>query len=248
MGGRTDPQRIAALSGRAGPGCPSDPSGLDLGGACAGGSRGCGRHRATLETLRRRLSSPLPPALCGPVRDATPEGAHIMSDRVVPYLRQPESIYAESREIIRKAIGTHQFSADEIEIVLRMIQASADMDYATSTVFTTGAVTAGIHALRAGLDLVLDVEMVKVGVEHDKLERWGGQIRCCIQDPDVQERALALGTTRASIGIEKAANRADGGVVAIGNAPTALFTVVELIMEGRLRPALVIGMPVGFVL
>jgi len=171
-----------------------------------------------------------------------------MSDRVVPYLRQPESIYAESREIIRKAIGTHQFSADEFEIVLRMIQASADMDYATSTVFTTGAVTAGIHALRAGLDLVLDVEMVKVGVEHDKLERWGGQIRCCIQDPDVQERAVALGTTRASVGIAKAVDRADGCVVAIGNAPTALFTVVELITEGRLRPALVIGMPVGFVL
>jgi precorrin-8X/cobalt-precorrin-8 methylmutase len=171
-----------------------------------------------------------------------------MSERVGPYLREPQSIYAESREVIRTAVGAHHFGADEFEIVLRMIQASADLDYATTTVFTPGAVTAGVHALRAGADLVLDVEMVKVGVEHDKLKRWGSTIRCCIQDPDVKERAAALGTTRASVGIGKAAARADGCVVAIGNAPTALFTVVELIASGQLRPALVIGMPVGFVL
>jgi precorrin-8X/cobalt-precorrin-8 methylmutase len=171
-----------------------------------------------------------------------------MSERVGPYLREPQSIYAESREVIRTAVGTHHFGADEFEIVLRMIQASADLDFAATTVFTLDALTAGLRALRGGADLVLDVEMVKVGVEHDKFERWGGQIRCCIQDPDVKERAAALGTTRASVGIEKAADRAEGCVVAIGNAPTALFTVVELIASGRLRPALVIGMPVGFVL
>jgi precorrin-8X/cobalt-precorrin-8 methylmutase len=171
-----------------------------------------------------------------------------MRKTAVPYLREPQSIYAESREVIRQAIGKHDFSADEFEIVLRVIQASADLDYATTTVFTPDALTAGVHALRAGADLVVDVEMVKVGVEHDKFERWGGQIRCCIQDPDVKERAVSLGTTRASVGIEKATDGADCCVVAIGNAPTALFTIVELIAAGRLRPAFVIGMPVGFVL
>jgi len=171
-----------------------------------------------------------------------------MQKPVGPYRRTPESISVESRALICEAIGPHQFETDEFEIVLRMIQASADLEYARTTVFTSGAVTTGVSALRAGTNVVVDVEMVNVGIEHDKLARWGGTSRCCIRDPEVKERAAALGTTRASVGIEKAVDRSDGCIVAIGNAPTALLTVIDLITGGRLRPALVIGMPVGFVL
>lgn len=166
----------------------------------------------------------------------------------MPYLREPQSIYAESREVIRTAIGKHGFSDDEFEIVLRMIQASADLDYASTTVFTPDALTAGVHALRAGADLVVDVEMVRVGLEQERFAPFGGHIRCAIQDPDVKARAAALSTTRASVGIEKAVRGTTGCIIVIGNAPTALLTVVELICAGQLRPALVIGMPVGFVL
>lgn len=167
---------------------------------------------------------------------------------VMPYQRTPETIYAESRALIREAVGGHRYRDEEFFIVERMIQASADLDYAETTVFQGDAVRRGVEALRAGADLVVDVEMVRVGIEMEKLAQFGSRVRCCIQDADVKERAAALRTTRAGVGIEKATQSADGCIVAIGNAPTALLTVVELIRAGTLRPALVIGMPVGFVL
>lgn len=166
----------------------------------------------------------------------------------MPYQRDPQSIYAESRGLIARALEHHHFSPDELVIVERMVQASADLDYAEATIFQGDAVTKGVEALRAGADLVVDVEMVRVGLEQERLAQFGGPIRCAIQDPDVKAQAVALGTTRASVGIEKAVRGTTGCIIVIGNAPTALLTVVELIGAGHLRPSLVIGMPVGFVL
>ncbi|MGQ0812392.1 MAG: precorrin-8X methylmutase [Nitrospiraceae bacterium] len=162
--------------------------------------------------------------------------------------RSPESIEAESLNLIRSEVGTHGFTADEFAIVERMVQAAGDLEFARTTEFQQGAVQAGIEALRQGRSLVVDVEMVVSGLRQDLLASLGVSVRCAIRDDDVRRRARELGTTRAAIAIEKVALAAPDAIVAIGNAPTALLSVAELIREHRIRPPLVIGMPVGFVL
>ena len=162
--------------------------------------------------------------------------------------RSPESIEEESLALIRSAVGPHGFSAQEFVIVERMVQAAGDVEFARTTEFRRGAVQAGVEALRQGRTLVVDVEMVVSGLRQDLLASLGISVRCAIRDDEVRQRASELGTTRAAIAIEKVALAEPEAIVAIGNAPTALLRVVELIREHQIRPPLVIGMPVGFVL
>ncbi|MER3425526.1 MAG: precorrin-8X methylmutase [Nitrospiraceae bacterium] len=162
--------------------------------------------------------------------------------------RSPESIEEESLALIRSEVGPHGFSAEEFAIVERMIQAAGDLEFAPTTEFRRGAVQAGVEALRQGRSLVVDVEMVVSGLRQDLLASLGVSVRCAIRDDDVRQRAGELGTTRAAIAIEKVALAEPDAIVAVGNAPTALLRVVELIREHQIRPPLVIGMPVGFVL
>lgn len=162
--------------------------------------------------------------------------------------RSPHSIEAESRAIIRAAVGPHRFTAEEFEIVERVIQASADLEFARTMEFRNRAVQAGLEAIRRKLPAVVDVEMVAAGLRQDLLVEAGVETRCAIRDEDVRRRATEQGTSRAAVAIEKLVLEAPSAIVAIGNAPTALLRVVELVRDNRINPALVIGMPVGFVL
>ncbi|ATY84139.1 precorrin-8X methylmutase [Kyrpidia spormannii] len=165
----------------------------------------------------------------------------------VPSTVRPEEIEARSFAIIAEELGEHSFTEEQFSIVQRVIHASADFDLGRSLRFHPQAVEAGIRAIREGRPVVADVQMVQVGISKARIERFGGRVHCLISDPDVAEEARRQGTTRAIVSMRKAARMAEGGIVAIGNAPTALLELIRLVRAGEARPALIVGVPVGFV-
>ena len=132
-------------------------------------------------------------------------------------------------------------------VVKRVIHTTADFDYARNLRFTPGAVAAGVKALRAGTPIITDTNMALAGITKPGLARLGGTALCYMADPEVAALAKAGGTTRAVASMDKAAELEGPLIFAIGNAPTALIRLHELIEEGIVAPALVIGVPVGFV-
>jgi precorrin-8X/cobalt-precorrin-8 methylmutase len=164
-----------------------------------------------------------------------------------PVTVQPQQIEGRSFEIITEEIGEHSFTEEQYPIVQRIIHASADFELGKSVLFHPQAVQAGIRAIRSGKKVVADVQMIQSGANKARIEKYGGEIRVYISDPDVVEEAKRLNTTRAIISMRKAVKEADGGIFAIGNAPTALLELIRLIREGEAKPSLVIGLPVGFV-
>jgi precorrin-8X/cobalt-precorrin-8 methylmutase len=158
-----------------------------------------------------------------------------------------QAIESESFRIIRAEMGQHVFSPEQEVLVVRVIHATADFDFAHILRFSPGAVEAGVEALRAGHPIVSDVRMIEVGVSGLLLKQVGGTIHCAIGDETVYARAEREGTTRAAAAMRELAPHIDGGIVAIGNAPTALLEVIRLIHEEGIHPALVVGVPVGFV-
>ena len=159
----------------------------------------------------------------------------------------PADIEARSMEIIGQELGERTFPADQLPIIKRAIHTSADFDYADNLVFSPGAVAAGIAAIKAGCTIVTDTQMAYSGVNKRVLEKFGGKAVCFMSDPDVAAEARARGETRATVSMERAAQLEGPLVLAIGNAPTALVRACELMEEGKLAPALVVGVPVGFV-
>ena len=159
----------------------------------------------------------------------------------------PAEIEARSMEIIGEELGDRVFPADQLPIIKRAIHTSADFDYADNLVFSPGAVAAGIAAIKGGCTIVTDTQMAFSGVNKKVLEKFGGKAVCFMSDPDVAAEAKERGETRATVSMERAACLEGPLVLAIGNAPTALVRACELIEEGKLAPALVIGAPVGFV-
>jgi len=135
----------------------------------------------------------------------------------------------------------------EYPVVRRVIHTTTDFEYATSMLFSKGAVEAGINALKNGCSVVTDVDMVKAGILKSYRNRLGIEVFCHISDEDVIKEAKEKGVTRATIAMQKAKEKINGGIVAIGNAPTALYELIRLAKEEGIRPALVLGMPVGFV-
>ena len=131
-------------------------------------------------------------------------------------------------------------------VVKRVIHATADFDYAETLRFTPRAVELGQAALRRGTPIVTDTNMAKAGVSRPSLEKLGCGLHCFMAEPEVARLAKERGLTRAAVSMEKAAREYPGAILAVGNAPTALLRIAELVEEG-LRPALVIGVPVGFV-
>lgn len=131
-------------------------------------------------------------------------------------------------------------------VVKRVIHTTADFDYVRSLRFTGGAVQKGVEALRSGAVIVTDTNMAKAGVSKANLAKLNGEVYCFMADPEVAAAARENGTTRAVASMEKAAKEHPGAILAVGNAPTALLKIRKLI-QGGLRPALVIGVPVGFV-
>ena len=158
----------------------------------------------------------------------------------------PAEIEARSMEIIGAELGARSFPADQLPVVKRVIHTSADFDYADNLVFSEGAVARGIAAVKGGCTIVTDTQMAWSGVNKRVLEKFGGRAVCFMSDPDVAAEAKARGETRATVSMERAAALEGSVIFAIGNAPTALLTIAEKIENG-LRPALVIGVPVGFV-
>jgi precorrin-8X/cobalt-precorrin-8 methylmutase len=164
-----------------------------------------------------------------------------------PVTVQPQEIEGLSFQIITEEIGEHSFSMPEYKIVQRIIHASADFELGRSLVFHPQAIEAGISAILQGKPIIADVRMVEAGIVKERIQRYGGEVRVHISDPDVMEEAKALGATRAIIATRKACAQAPGGIYVIGNAPTALLELIRLIKEGAAQPDLIIGMPVGFV-
>ncbi len=160
----------------------------------------------------------------------------------------PSDIERESMRIIGEELSQMgiTLSAEIEAVVKRVIHTTADFDYAQNLRFTDGAVVRAAEAFRAGVAVVTDTNMACSGVSRVALSKLGGEAHCFMADPDVAQTAKAQGVTRAVICMEKAAREYPGAVLAVGNAPTALLKIAELIENG-LRPALVVGVPVGFV-
>jgi precorrin-8X/cobalt-precorrin-8 methylmutase len=170
-----------------------------------------------------------------------------MSGKPVAPIILPDAIEAESFRIIESEMGPHDFSVVEWPMVQRAIHSTADFELGRSMVFHPRAVEAGIAAIRKGADVVADVQMIQAGISAAFLAEFGGRVLCYMADPDVAEKARAEGTTRAIQCMRKAARQVSGAIYAIGNAPTALLELVRLVEDGEANPALIIGVPVGFV-
>jgi precorrin-8X/cobalt-precorrin-8 methylmutase len=164
-----------------------------------------------------------------------------------PLTVQPQEIESLSFQMITEELGEHDFTPEQYAVVQRIIHASADFELGRTLVFHPRAMQAGIESILQGQPIIADVQMVKAGIAKERLERYGGEVRVHISDPDVVEEAKRLETTRAIIAVRKACKEAPGGIYVIGNAPTALLELIRLVKEGAARPGLIIGMPVGFV-
>ena len=159
----------------------------------------------------------------------------------------PAEIEARSMEIIQSELGERTFPAEVLPVVKRVIHTTADFDYADNLVFSPGAVEKGIAAIQGGCAIVTDTQMARSGINKRVLERFGGEALCFMSDPDVAAEARERGVTRAAVSMERAAKLDRTLILALGNAPTALVRACELLEEGAMKPALIIGAPVGFV-
>ncbi|NQZ54920.1 MAG: precorrin-8X methylmutase [Candidatus Nitrosopelagicus sp.] len=163
--------------------------------------------------------------------------------------RKGQSIEDESMEIIDREIGSHPYSDMEWPIVRRIIHATADFDFAgkNKIVLHKDAIKSGTSALKNGCSIITDVNGVIGGLNKQNPKDFGNNLICNISDPDLAERAKQENKTRAQMSMRIAASEMNGGILVIGNAPTALLEVIKMIREGVTKPALVIGIPVGFV-
>lgn len=159
------------------------------------------------------------------------------------------SIEDKSFAIIDQEAGAHAFSAEQWPIVRRVIHATADFEFKQLVAMSDDAVRAGVAALRRGAPIIVDVKMIEVGLNAERLAAYGCKVCSFISDDDVIAAAKATNGTRAIEAMRKAKRTGalDGAIVAIGNAPTALLEVVRLVREEGARPALILGVPVGFV-
>lgn len=159
----------------------------------------------------------------------------------------PQEIEKRSFEIITQELGNRQLPPEQEAIIKRVIHTTADFDYVDTLTFAHGAVEKGLEALAQGATIVTDTNMAFSGVNKPALKQLGGSIHCFMADEDVAQQAKSLGVTRAALCMEKAATLPGPLIIAVGNAPTALVRLYELMAEGAIDPALVIGVPVGFV-
>ena len=162
------------------------------------------------------------------------------------YLRDGAAIYKESFAIIRAEADLSRFSDQEADVAVRMIHACGQVEAAQSILFGKNLVAAARAALAAGAPILCDAEMVAHGVTRARLPAHN-EVICTLRDPRVPALAERLGTTRSAAALDLWAGRLAGAVVAIGNAPTALFRLLELLDAGTPQPAAILGMPVGFV-
>ncbi len=162
-------------------------------------------------------------------------------------VRAGHEIEVESFRIIDSEIGAHDFSPDQWSVVRRIIHTTGDFDYASRVRFHPLAIEAGIRALQKGASIFTDTRMVRVGLSPWRLEWFGNNVSTPVVQKESQQWAEAMGSTRSVAAFRHCSTQLEGAIVAIGNAPTALIEVIRLIVEDGVRPALVIGAPVGFV-
>lgn len=179
------------------------------------------------------MTGRVPPPACSP-------------ERSVSYLTDGPEIYRRSFAIIRAEADLSSLPADAHDLAIRMIHSCGMVDLAADLAVTDGAVAAAHEALRAGAPVLCDAEMVASGITRRFLPA-ANAVLCTLNDPQVADLAATLGTTRSAAATELWRAHLDGAVVAVGNAPTSLFRLLELVEEGAGRPAVVLGLPVGFV-
>ncbi len=165
---------------------------------------------------------------------------------MIDHIRDGAEIYRQSFATIRAEANLSVLPEDVAYVAVRMIHACGMVDLVQDIAYTPGVVQAGRAALHAGAPILCDTGMVATGVTRNRLPA-DNDVICTLSDPRVPELAATLGTTRTAAAMELWGQRLDGAVVAIGNAPTALFRLLELIEQGAPRPAAVLGIPVGFI-
>ncbi|HZR47406.1 MAG TPA: precorrin-8X methylmutase, partial [Candidatus Manganitrophaceae bacterium] len=151
-----------------------------------------------------------------------------------------------SLKIIEKEMGPHPFNPGQLAVVKQAIYATADFDFARNMAFHPIAVEAGVAAIRAGADIVADVQTVDVGISKERLKKYGGSVWCFISDDDVIQEAREAKLPRSVVSMRKAAEMSDGAIYVIGNTPAALLELIRLVQEGKAKPSLIVGTPVGF--
>lgn len=159
----------------------------------------------------------------------------------------PGEIEKRSFEIITRELGDRILDEEKAPLIKRVIHTSADFEYADTLCFSDDVIAKALKAIRSGASIVTDTQMGRAGINKRSLAKYGGQVYCFMSDEDVAAEAKKNGTTRAVASIDKVAAMDQPLIFAIGNAPTALIRIYELVKEGKLSPALVIGVPVGFV-
>lgn len=159
----------------------------------------------------------------------------------------PAEIEKRSFEIITEELKGRSLNQEHELIIKRAIHTTADFDYADNLCFSENVVAKALQALRTGADIVTDTQMAKAGINKKILAKYGGEVHCFIADEDVASEAKRRATTRSAISMEKAAKLNKKLIFAIGNAPTALIKLYEMLQEGVVNPELIIGVPVGFV-
>ena len=163
--------------------------------------------------------------------------------------RKGQSIEDESMQIIENEIGNHPYNEQEWPIVRRVIHSTADFDFARDNkiIFHKDAIKNGLKALKNGSSIVVDVNGIIGLLNKQNPKDFGNNVICNISEPSIMEAAKEAGKTRAQMSMRIAKEDMNGGIVVVGNAPTALLEVIEMAREGITKPALVIGIPVGFV-
>lgn len=163
------------------------------------------------------------------------------------FIKEPMTIENRSMELIAPHLAGLGLDERATKLYSRLIHASGDVGYAPITRVHPEAIDRAVEALKSGAHIYTDVEMVRTGINKKKLASFGGEVHCLVADPDVAVQAKELGITRSMVAMRKFGKALDGSIVAIGNAPTALFEVLRLVREEGIRPACIVGIPVGFV-
>ena len=160
---------------------------------------------------------------------------------------KPDEIERSSFQIIDQEAGTHHFSDQQWSIVRRIIHTTADFEFKEMVRFHPDAISAGIEAIRNGKMIITDTNMARVGIRKKEVETHGGRVKCYMDDSLIHKKAKAEGSTRAKAAVDMAVPEMKGGIYVVGNAPTALLRLIDLVRAKKARPALIIGLPVGFV-
>jgi precorrin-8X/cobalt-precorrin-8 methylmutase len=161
--------------------------------------------------------------------------------------RTPQEIESESMNIIDAEAGAHSFSAEEWTIVRRIIHATADFEVMHSIRFHPHAIASGVAAIKKGCPIYADTEMLAVAINKNVQKRFGCCVHSHVADPEIKKESEASGITRSALAMRKAASVLNHGIIAVGNAPTALTEAIKMCTEGLITPDLIIGLPVGFV-